>query len=1359
MTYEKAGKVMASGQAFRTRVDARDFTGIWSGPELFLDNYATLGTIRKITYGGEVLYNQNHYRCMLRGFECYAGNACTNDASLCPLVKNPGGVCNLNPRDGPSGVNSNDNFLDTQCVVIKSSFAHPPQAPHDRLEITYRVDGSCERINSFLGKCAKHYVQGQFDSSLMEVDDHSPASRFFKVPTYADTTKQFRVFVDGIQVFEGSDWARSGFKITFFPAHQVFDGQRVRIEYFIDLGGGGEILTSQDAAIEEINTLCGCKNGLRCQLTPVKVSENNTENIVDYACVYSDSSPAVDPPLEQIVYLDSKAVPVRYYDVFGKAQDQVDSSTPPQDGRPFHYLENNPLKPNNVDTFVGFHEIYGTLSSAPQSPFPPLKVSVKAKRAYNIFVNTGQFSSCLNCGRDYYSALNRLFPDAFDDPGGGLIPDPFQTSRFRPSRWGMHLRSDDLLFGRACFAPATMIPWTHRPYSDINRQRRSRQLAQHFLFANGYQRDWYGFDYGSVIGSFDGAHWFSVGHERQITATSNKLYLAVNAYFGDLTLGGGYSVRISEVVGQPLGQMIPKSDKESSGAECQRYHQCDHDQDCITQLGWDYVCTDVQGIKTPWPIFDENAMELPDSSTTLSLRSLVGRTPAPSKRCVYRGRGAICHKDYGSQDNGTSYAAQGLTRLNGCSANHWCADIKSDSVFNQKLARFAASPGRQNASSEIPDSLKERHSPFGLGARIIGRPFHYNGTDPLTPGISSHFSANKIQGLCVPGRVPNGGSLSYEQQHGTRPGRLGNADNGDRVGNIGMTQTGNMATPDYYNSCPMLDDNGQLYAFENPTANIQSEEVGRLSTQQNLSTNVFQTFNNEIQRLIRPFNSIIEQPTLQEARCLRGAGSACFTDMDCGPSPFTRSVFQSLDPQEDAGPLGTNPYELKYWQEELVCAQKAEPYSDYYDLTQNVCCRQTGKKLTIGTRDPDHGGGGMIETRKIAGYSDATAGAMDLDSSSRNTRTHIIFADIQEDGDKFPPLSVAGKDNCGPSSPGNDCPGTLGHPLKQFNTFSVLAERTCCTGHWVREFHKENGGGGHKWSVGKMQSLDKRNLTCLNYSLPATVTSAQECLDTTANCDCTDPDNGNCFIRSIPQREGERYNKFLSTLELTGIPQVLIQNNASQYETDGEAITCVAPVGVGPSLTPAGGPIPGTLSSSHPEDDAEFEDGTTNQFYYKASDRDNFNSSLKQVFSPDEITCCIPPGENFAAPHTPEKACCSGKSTGTGRRRRCCLKDYTNVTVFFNRYVSSILKDLPESHFDPLTGRPRSGEKVHQMARHLNVCCSGRVERGSAFSRFRVPTALDHTDTTRRFVQGDGPNEAILYDLGQRWNTDIYCVP
>ena len=96
-------------------------------------------------------------------------------------------------------------------------------------------------------------------------------------------------------------------------------------------------------------------------------------------------------------------------------------------------------------------------------------------------------------------------------------------------------RTDDLLYGRACFIPATMIPWTHAKNATITTQRRNRLAAQHFLFANGYQRDWYGFDYGAVIASFDGVSWFAVGNQRRIKATGNRLYLAVNTYFGDQT--------------------------------------------------------------------------------------------------------------------------------------------------------------------------------------------------------------------------------------------------------------------------------------------------------------------------------------------------------------------------------------------------------------------------------------------------------------------------------------------------------------------------------------------------------------------------------------------------------------------------------------------------------------------------------------------------------------------------------------------------------------------------------------------------------------------------------------------------------
>ena len=53
---------------------------------------------------------------------------------------------------------------------------------------------------------------------------------------------------------------------------------------------------------------------------------------------------------------------------------------------------------------------------------------------------------------------------------------------------------EDTLFGRACWLPPTMIPFTHMPTNDASEQRQRRLAAQAALYINGYQRDWYGFN-------------------------------------------------------------------------------------------------------------------------------------------------------------------------------------------------------------------------------------------------------------------------------------------------------------------------------------------------------------------------------------------------------------------------------------------------------------------------------------------------------------------------------------------------------------------------------------------------------------------------------------------------------------------------------------------------------------------------------------------------------------------------------------------------------------------------------------------------------------------------------------------------
>lgn len=58
-----------------------------------------------------------------------------------------------------------------------------------------------------------------------------------------------------------------------------------------------------------------------------------------------------------------------------------------------------------------------------------------------------------------------------------------------------------------------MIPFSHLEDSNGNptNQRLNRLKVQSTFYNNGYQHDWYGFNYGSLIGSFNGVSWFAIG--------------------------------------------------------------------------------------------------------------------------------------------------------------------------------------------------------------------------------------------------------------------------------------------------------------------------------------------------------------------------------------------------------------------------------------------------------------------------------------------------------------------------------------------------------------------------------------------------------------------------------------------------------------------------------------------------------------------------------------------------------------------------------------------------------------------------------------------------------------------------------
>ena len=132
---------------------------------------------------------------------------------------------------------------------------------------------------------------------------------------------------------------------------------------------------------------------------------------------------------------------------------------------------------------------------------------------------------------------------------------------------------------------------------------------------NGYKKDWYGFNLGALIGSFDGVNWFAAGGGRRVRATSNKLFLAINYPFSDMPSPTNISASVIQDNGVNASDydfdpnLSAKDARRDSGASCQKFHQCENDADCVTQLGWEYMCADVSNHRSYVPRFDFNALE------------------------------------------------------------------------------------------------------------------------------------------------------------------------------------------------------------------------------------------------------------------------------------------------------------------------------------------------------------------------------------------------------------------------------------------------------------------------------------------------------------------------------------------------------------------------------------------------------------------------------------------------------------------------------------------------------------------------------------------------------------------------------
>lgn len=1308
-------------------------------------NFKTINTlmandnVTEVIYAGETLYTQS------------------------PLYQNTA-------RFGFLSGTYNDTLSSGETVKIIG--APSTTATNDILKVRYKIDGSCEKLNTSLARCKKTYFQGQL-STPAKVSDHVTGDQQFKLPSYFDPTYAIIVKVNDLVIPESATtWSLSGSTITFIGSSQVYYGQKVEVTYYASNANVPLLTTSKYSAQTEVNLICtqssnnSCGNG-NCSLNPTYQLVNGVQTVTDYVCVYPQPT-LPDPPMQQVVYVSSKTVPHRYFDQNGVAYDTVTSNTPSQEGNAFAYTNGNLFKPNNLTIaggYLGINEVLGSMNPLDVNSSQPAKmVALKKGKQYDIWVDSGVYSPCPNCGNDYYSSLQKLFPQSFQYQGAGLRPSLYENSR-RENK--SSIRSDEMLFGRACYVPVTMIPWSHvANSSSIQLQRQNRLRAQHFLFANGYQRDWYGFDFGSLIGSYDGVTWFSVGNQRRTTAQTSKLYLAVNGHFGDLTTNNNFSVTISEVTNVGSGGSTVTNDTLSDGAECQRHHYCTTDNDCVTKLGYEYSCQTVSGISTSWPAFNSNGEELIGVSNAKTIASVISGLNGPSKRCVYRGRGAPCSRDYGviaSSSLTNNYAQSSQEGLHACNSNNYC-EVLTSSKFNNKIARYGKSPASVNTDTAGTTDT------FGMAAKVLGRPLDFNATNSVESSITlPQLATNNLTAICIPGREVTAATTLVNQNKAVPSTR-----NGDKILGLGTTPTGTSPLAEYVSQCPVMDTTGNFLHTQSSYYGLASNSstVTALAATQNIPVNSMKMTTTYISNvassleLLTPSSGIIEKLGFQENTCLRAPGASCQTELDCAPSKYIAGKFASIT-AENFQPFSSA--ELKFWQEGLICSQDQDPVQDVltYDMKNNRCCRETGKKLTTYSQyywDDDV----STSVQQIIDVTGIPLATTSLNSSTRYSRMSTAYYKMQTTPSDYPALYSYKKDTLASILSG-----------KHYNTLDEINTKACCTKNWIRSFHKENGGG-HKWLQGKLQNIDKGVFKYVSWYPQSSTDLATPIF----KCDTAPAATNNitspgCEIRNFSTPDEAFYLDFFGRFELTGIPQIGIDYGvnhlATTTSTQGTPSPSAVnfpddPTGTGRLINSAAYNKDATgviFTSSSPH---EYVNGS--DYGYAANDKANFSSKIKQVFSDGEFNCCIPSTKENLPDTVTDEMCCTGYKRND--EKRCCLPDFTDVSVYFNRYVSSEGSGLSSSSYDSTTGYIKDKAVVLFLAQSKSskgICCSGQAPvYGRAINKFKVPGAENATGanaTPRRFVYNNNPSDdfaetgyaAQSYDAGVRWNNHLYCVP
>ncbi len=851
-------------------------------------------------------------------------------------------------------------------------------------------------------------------------------------------------------------------------------------------GDSSEEQYFQKVMVRLYNT-CGCNrtelqdminNCPAYEYTVVQRDTNNEPTRID--CY---TPPGVTPvPLQQSVSVPSRSAPHRFFDTAG-VEKPIETGVEAE-GAKFEYLDDGKVLPSQQP--FSMNAILGQMSVSLDQALPAKTVNVELDQIYFLSTTSGYYTPCPTCAKDSWLSAFTAFPSASTGTGLQAVGHTTERDNFSTNTTGGNY--EDTIFGRACWLPPTMIPNTHSAKTDTVSQRRNRLAAQAALFVNGYQRDWFGFNKGALIGSFDGVTWFAIGKGRIVRSSSKKLFLAINAPFADVASPTTHVVRVQAYDGITQAAQVDYDPQyhqyhpyQNEAGNCQRYHFCATDTDCVTKLGWEYACADVKDVKTNWPEFDADGNEKPNTAVALTIDQILLQKKFPSsatKRCVYRGAGSLCHTNSAVLPDTDLNKRKLLT----CAPNFFCASSGA-SAYNNKIARYAA------PLEEIPVA---RNHLFGKDANILGRPENYFGLTTLPSATRTTLvenltvyeaTASSNTGVCQPGKAlpttANEATLSNPYNQHRAQDSLRRADFINQIGSCNPT----LFTTNRHSSCPVIgaDGNYEMFAtgtiqlgYANRASNQNACGLESLNTSASLSSSADTLLSSSPFRSIesKPLNSqIIVDPTFARDACLRRAGAACHTDLDCSPNKMHAS---------QADFFGTsffgNNAEKSYYSEYLVCGQ-ADPKPlpsnveafKAYDISQNKCCREIGKDLTTYTANVP-----QDTHTSLKPYLPDSAGLLSTAPgiTPNNPKRYSRLATVEGLGTLKPILSGS-IDRTGTN--GLAGANNMMTP-NQWKTISEANSESCCGGGFIRKF----SDGSNDWTRRDRVVLDVTNFACLN---------------------------------------------------------------------------------------------------------------------------------------------------------------------------------------------------------------------------------------------------------------------------------------